>query len=86
MMDFSLPEFPPLRTVYRVYLHKVLPRFAAVITGNQKRLMNIWEARSSPSRAGARWKSYCKRAALRSSARSLCFGVASIYTARKAYE
>ena len=36
VMDFSLPAFPPLRTIYRVYLHKVLPRFAAVITGNRE--------------------------------------------------
>ena len=36
VMDFSLPEFPPLRRLYRLYLHHVLPRFAAAITGNKE--------------------------------------------------
>ena len=36
VMDFSLPEFAPLREFYRLYLHKVLPRFAAAITGNKE--------------------------------------------------
>ena len=36
VMDFSLPEFAPLRKLYRLYLHNVLPRFAAAITGNKE--------------------------------------------------
>ncbi len=27
VMDFSLPEFAPVRKLYRLYLHQVLPRF-----------------------------------------------------------
>ena len=59
VMDFSLPEFPPLRTVYRVYLHKVLPRFAAVITGNREayeylgKLDRVLSARAQDGRANA---------------------------------
>ena len=33
IMDFSLPRYAVLRGPYRFYLHRVLPRFAALITG-----------------------------------------------------
>lgn len=35
VMDFSLPVFAPFRAVYRLYLHHVLPRLAALVTGNK---------------------------------------------------
>lgn len=35
ILDFSLPERPPWRTVYRLYLERVLPRLAGVIAGNR---------------------------------------------------
>ncbi len=34
VLDFSLPS-PPLRWFYRRYLHHVLPRFAALVTGEK---------------------------------------------------
>ncbi|MEK0449598.1 MAG: hypothetical protein RL088_1866 [Verrucomicrobiota bacterium] len=34
VLDFSVPP-PPLRGLYRFYLHKILPRFAAVVTGEK---------------------------------------------------
>ena len=34
ILDFSLPS-PPLRFVYRAYLHKVLPHVAALLTGQR---------------------------------------------------
>jgi len=34
ILDFSVP-LPPLRWVYRPYLHHVLPRFAALLTGKK---------------------------------------------------
>jgi demethylmenaquinone methyltransferase / 2-methoxy-6-polyprenyl-1,4-benzoquinol methylase len=86
VMDFSLPEFPPLRIIYRVYLHKILPRFAAVITGNREAYEYLGSSIESFPRG-------CKMEELMQAngftefrARSLCFGVASIYTARKAYK
>ena len=33
VMDFSLPEWPPIREAYRVYLHFILPHLAAIFTG-----------------------------------------------------
>lgn len=35
VLDFSLPTNPMLRSVYRLYLHHVLPRIAGILTGNR---------------------------------------------------
>jgi len=32
VLDFSLPENPPFRAVYRYYLHHILPRIAGMVT------------------------------------------------------
>ena len=34
VLDFSVPQ-PPLRGIYRFYLHRILPRFAALLTGDR---------------------------------------------------
>ena len=34
VLDFSIPR-PPLRTLYRLYLHRVLPAFARLLTGDR---------------------------------------------------
>jgi demethylmenaquinone methyltransferase/2-methoxy-6-polyprenyl-1,4-benzoquinol methylase len=34
VLDFSVPR-PPLRALYRLYLHGILPRLAAVLTGDR---------------------------------------------------
>ena len=34
VLDFSIPR-PPLRGPYRFYLHRILPWFAALVTGRQ---------------------------------------------------
>ena len=86
VMDFSLPAFPPLRTIYRVYLHKVLPRFAAVITGNREAYEYLGSSIESFPR-GRKMEELMQASGFSEfRARSLCFGVASIYTARKAYK
>jgi demethylmenaquinone methyltransferase/2-methoxy-6-polyprenyl-1,4-benzoquinol methylase len=83
VMDFSLPEFPPLRALYRQYLHHVLPALAAAVTGNKAAYEYL----------GASIESFPRSAEMRSliegcgfsdvHARALCLGVACIYTARR---
>jgi demethylmenaquinone methyltransferase / 2-methoxy-6-polyprenyl-1,4-benzoquinol methylase len=34
VLDFSLPRNAALRTLYRFYLHQILPRICSIITGN----------------------------------------------------
>jgi demethylmenaquinone methyltransferase/2-methoxy-6-polyprenyl-1,4-benzoquinol methylase len=84
VMDFSLPEFTPLRTIYRVYLHKVLPRFAALITGNREAYEYLGSSIESFPR-GRKMEELMQAGGFTEfRASSLCFGVASIYTTRKA--
>ena len=83
VMDFSLPEFAPLREFYRLYLHKVLPRFAAAITGTRKPT-NISEVRSNPFPRGAEMRELVEAQRIfRFPRATSLLGVASIYTARK---
>jgi len=83
VMDFSLPEFAPLRELYRLYLHKVLPRFAAAITGNKEAYEYLGSSIESFPR-GAQMRELVERSGFSDfRAQPLCFGVASIYMARK---
>jgi demethylmenaquinone methyltransferase / 2-methoxy-6-polyprenyl-1,4-benzoquinol methylase len=84
VMDFSLPEFSPLRTIYRLYLHRVLPHLAAAITGNREAYEYLGSSIESFPR-GRKMEELMQSIALKEfRAQPLCFGVASIYTARKA--
>jgi demethylmenaquinone methyltransferase/2-methoxy-6-polyprenyl-1,4-benzoquinol methylase len=87
VMDFSLPEFAPLRKIYRLYLHTVLPRFAAAITGNKEAYEYLGSSIESFPR-GARMRELVEGSGFFDfRAQALCFGVATIYTARrKAYK
>jgi demethylmenaquinone methyltransferase / 2-methoxy-6-polyprenyl-1,4-benzoquinol methylase len=83
VMDFSLPEFAPLRNLYRLYLHNVLPRFAAVITGNKEAYEYLGSSIESFPR-GQEMRELVNSAGFSDfRAMALCCGVASIYTARK---
>ena len=83
VMDFSLPTFRPLMTVYRLYLHNVLPRLAAVITGNREAYEYLGSSIESFPR-GRKMEELVKSSGFADfRAKPLCFGVASIYTARK---
>ena len=83
VMDFSLPEFAPLRALYRLYLHNVLPRFAAMITGNKEAYEYLGSSIESFPR-GRKMQELVKSAGFCDfGARPLCCGVASIYTARR---
>lgn len=86
VMDFSLPEFRPLRIIYRLYLHKLLPRFAAVITGNKEAYEYLGSSIESFPR-GRKMEELMQASGFTEfRARPLCLGVASIYTACKAYK
>jgi demethylmenaquinone methyltransferase / 2-methoxy-6-polyprenyl-1,4-benzoquinol methylase len=83
VMDFSLPEFAPLREFYRLYLHKVLPRFAAAITGNKEAYEYLGSSIESFPRGREMQELVERSGFFRFRAQPLCRGVASIYTARK---
>jgi demethylmenaquinone methyltransferase/2-methoxy-6-polyprenyl-1,4-benzoquinol methylase len=84
VMDFSLPGFLPLRSFYRLYLHTLLPRFAAAITGNREAYEYLGSSIESFPR-GREMEELVKSAGFADfREQPLCCGVASIYTARKA--
>jgi demethylmenaquinone methyltransferase/2-methoxy-6-polyprenyl-1,4-benzoquinol methylase len=84
VMEFSLPELAPVRKLYRLYLHKLLPRFAAAITGNKEAYEYLGSSIESFPR-GREMQGLVERSGFSDfCARPLCCGVASIYTARKA--
>jgi len=82
VMDFSLPPWP-LRLLYRVYLHHVLPKFASLITGNREAYEYLGQSIESFPR------NQSMRALMESCGFTptgqipLCLGVASIYIARR---
>ena len=83
VMDFSLPRFAPLREFYRFYLHRVLPRLAAAITGNKEAYEYLGSSIESFPR-GEQMQELVERSGFsQCSEQALCCGVASIYTARK---
>ena len=66
-------------------MHKLLPRFAAVITGNKEAYEYLGSSIESFPRGSKMEELMQANGFTEFRARSLCFGVASIYTARKAY-
>lgn len=83
VMDFSLPEQPFLRCVYRFYLHRILPIFAGLLTGQSSAYAYLGESIEAFPR-GASMVGLLQVAGLGDiCAEKLFFGVASIYTGRK---
>lgn len=83
VMDFSLPVFPPLREVYRLYLHNGLPRIAAALTGHKEAYEYLGSSIESFPRDGVMRK-LIEDCGYRGVGQSrLCLGIASIYTARR---
>lgn len=83
VMDFSLPILPPLREAYRFYLHNVLPRFAAALTGNKEAYEYLGASIESFPRDGG-MRRLIESCGYHGAGQSrLCMGIASIYTARR---
>lgn len=82
VLDFSLPR-PPLAGLYRFYLHRVLPLFASMITGNRAGYEYLGESiESFPS--GPAMCELIQQNNLRDArARPLAAGIVSIYTAQR---
>ena len=82
VLDFSMPR-PPFAAVYRFYLHRVLPLFAGLITGNRAGYEYLGESiESFPS--GAAMCDLIQQNNLRDArVRPLAAGIVSIYTAQR---
>lgn len=81
VMDFSLPAAAPIRAVYRLYLHRVLPRVAGWLTGRPEAYEYLAESIESFPR-GEAMRDLLRESGFADPAEiPLCLGVAAIYTA-----
>lgn len=83
VMDFSMPSWTPFRGIYRLYLHHVLPRLAAAITGNKEAYEYLGASIESFPRDQAMLTLIESCGWEKARCQPLCFGIAAIYTAFK---
>lgn len=82
VLDFSMPR-PPLAGLYRFYLHRVLPLFAALITGNRSGYKYLGESIEKFPSGDAMCELIRAGGFNEAAAEPLAAGIVSIYTARK---
>lgn len=83
VMDFSLPRIAPICELYRLYLHNVLPRIAALLTGNKEAYEYLGSSIESFPRDAEMFALLQRCGYEQPRQFALCFGIASIYTARR---
>lgn len=82
VLDFSVPP-PPLRAIYRPYLHHVLPRLASFVTGEKDAYQYLAESIEAFPRGEALCRLMREAGFLETSCLPLSGGIVSIYTARR---
>jgi demethylmenaquinone methyltransferase/2-methoxy-6-polyprenyl-1,4-benzoquinol methylase len=83
VMDFSLPHWKPLRAMYRLYLHHLLPLLGAAVTGTKNAYDYLGDSiEEFPS--GEKMLALLQESGFeQGKARSLSAGVVTIYTAQR---
>lgn len=82
ILDFSLPA-SPLRALYRLYLHRVLPRLAGVLTGEPDAYRYLGGSIEEFPRGPAMIELVEKAGFREGRARPLSGGVVTVYTAER---
>jgi demethylmenaquinone methyltransferase / 2-methoxy-6-polyprenyl-1,4-benzoquinol methylase len=83
VLEFSLPHFPILRAVYRVYLHRFLPILGSLITRQKKAYAYLGESIEEFPSGEAMVQLVEANGFCNASAQPLSGGIATIYTAVK---
>ena len=83
ILDFSLPEQNLLRAGYRLYLHRVLPRLAAVVSGERAAYDYLGESIEGFPRGEAMRELLERSGYEQATATPLTAGVVSLYTAQR---
>ena len=83
VLDFSLPPRGPLREIYRAYLHRVLPRIAGWTTGRAEAYKYLGESIEAFPRGSGMAALIESRGFHCEPPHKMCFGVVSLYAARK---
>ncbi|MFA7345495.1 MAG: ubiquinone/menaquinone biosynthesis methyltransferase [Terrimicrobiaceae bacterium] len=83
VLDFSLPTCGPLREIYRIYLHHLLPRIAGWATGRAEAYEYLGESIEAFPR-GSGMAALIEACGFRCGPpQKMCFGVVSLYAAKK---
>jgi demethylmenaquinone methyltransferase/2-methoxy-6-polyprenyl-1,4-benzoquinol methylase len=82
ILDFSLPR-PPLDTLYRLYLHRVLPLIAGLLTKQRPGYEYLGESIESFPSGQAMLDLISQNGLTAPKAHPLAAGIVSIYTAKK---
>lgn len=83
VLDFSVPR-PPMRGIYRLYLHHVLPRIAAWLTGEKSAYDYLGDSIEKFPHGEAMQALINANGFADATAARLSGGIVSLYTARKA--
>ena len=82
LLDFSMPR-PPLDAAYRLYLHRILPRFAGLLTGHRVGYEYLGESIEAFPSGQAMLDLLGSANFSATRAHPLAAGIVSIYTAEK---
>ncbi len=83
ILDFSLPTSPVLRSLYRIYLHHVLPRLAGAVTGRPEAYAYLGESIEAFPRGQQMLDQLERNGFSLPAARPLWLGIVTIYTATR---
>ncbi|MEI8313739.1 MAG: class I SAM-dependent methyltransferase, partial [Verrucomicrobiota bacterium] len=83
VLDFSLPRRGPLREIYRLYLHHVLPRIAGWTTGRAEAYEYLGESIEAFPQGSGMAALIETRGFVCEPPRRMCFGIVSLYAAEK---
>lgn len=86
VLDFSLPPCGLLRNIYRLYLHHVLPRIAGWTTGRAEAYEYLGESIEAFPRGRGMVALIESRGLCCEAPRPMCFGIVSLYAARKSLQ
>jgi demethylmenaquinone methyltransferase / 2-methoxy-6-polyprenyl-1,4-benzoquinol methylase len=82
VLDFSVPP-PPLRTVYRPYLHHVLPRLASWVTGEKEAYRYLAESIEAFPSGAALCGLLAAAGFVEANCEPLSGGIVSLYVGRR---
>jgi len=83
VLEFSLPNAPPLRSIYRLYLHRYLPFIGSVLTGERSAYTYLGESIEQFPSGSAMCQLILENGFTHATFELLTGGIVTIYTALK---
>jgi len=83
VLEFSLPNAPPLRSIYRLYLHRYLPFIGSVLTGERSAYTYLGESIEQFPSGSAMCQLILENGFTHPTFELLTGGIVTIYTAVK---